>query len=102
MLKISNLLSSLKNLNKFNKNLFHTSLSVNGTQYYPINDEVFGLNEDQKQVYMILLNHFLNSKIIVATYIKESQQQNFLDFYLQNLINQSHLIYIYHLQTLKY
>ena len=46
MLKISNLLSSLKNFNKFNKNLFHTSLSVNGTQYYPINDEVFGLNEE--------------------------------------------------------
>ena len=54
MLKISNLLSSLKNFNKFNKNLFHTSLSVNGTQYYPINDEVFGLNEDQKQVIFFL------------------------------------------------
>ena len=58
MLKISNLLSSLKNFNKFNKNLFHTSLSVNGTQYYPINDEVFGLNEDQKQVIFFFKFYF--------------------------------------------
>jgi hypothetical protein len=28
----------------------HSSSSLNGTQYYPINDDVFGLTEDQKQV----------------------------------------------------
>jgi len=84
MLKISNLLSSLKNLNKFNKNLFHTSLSVNGTQYYPINDEVFGLNEDQKQVYMILLNHFLNSKIIYFYFYFKSYVKLFLIFFKKN------------------
>ena len=29
----------------------HTSNKCNGTQYYPINDNVLGLTEDQKQVY---------------------------------------------------
>ncbi len=38
---------------KLNKNLIsliHTSNKLNSTQYYPINDDVFGLNEEQKQV----------------------------------------------------
>ena len=77
MLKISNLLSSLKNLNKFSKNLFHTILNVNGTQYYPINDEVFGLNEDQKQVLF-----FLN---FVSIYFS-SLYKNIISFAKQFLI----------------
>ena len=51
MLKISKLLGGLKNVSKLNiGNLFHTTSILNGTQHYPINDDVFGLNEDQKQV----------------------------------------------------
>jgi hypothetical protein len=46
------------NLNpiKLNKNLIsliHTSNKLNSTQYYPINDDVFGLNEEQKQVWLL-------------------------------------------------
>ncbi len=28
----------------------HCSAALQSSQYYPINDDVFGLNEDQKQV----------------------------------------------------
>jgi hypothetical protein len=52
MLKISSFLRTLKSSSNLNlsKILFHTTGKLNGTQYYPINDDVFGLNEDQKQV----------------------------------------------------
>jgi hypothetical protein len=45
------LYNSIK-LNKINLSisLLHTSNKLNGTQHYPINDDVFGLNEEQKQV----------------------------------------------------
>lgn len=29
---------------------FHTSNCLNSTQYYPINDDIFGLTNDQKEV----------------------------------------------------
>lgn len=45
-------LNSIK-LNKSLISLIHTSNKLNSTQYYPINDDVFGLNEEQKQVWYI-------------------------------------------------
>lgn len=40
----------LKTATKTNNNHFHSSASLYSTQFYPINDDVFGLNEDQKQL----------------------------------------------------
>ena len=34
----------------FNRASFHNTAKLNSTKYYPINDDVFGLNEDQKEV----------------------------------------------------
>jgi hypothetical protein len=38
--------------------LIHTSNKLNSTQYYPINDDVFGLNEEQKQVIFFYKSYF--------------------------------------------
>ena len=56
MLKISTV---FRNLNKLNKNFFHSSATLNGTQFYPINDDVFGLNDDQKEVKLCNIFVFL-------------------------------------------
>ena len=44
-LRIFNSVKLMKNVSPI-----HTSSSLNSSQFYPINDDVFGLNEDQKQV----------------------------------------------------
>ena len=54
----------LKTLNRPNKvgtlvNLsrasFHNTAKLNSTKHYPINDDVFGLNEDQKEVELYII-----------------------------------------------
>ncbi len=37
---------------------FHNSIVAKTTQFYPINDDVFGLSEDQKQVKCSILINF--------------------------------------------
>ena len=57
---------SLRNARRFiitklnnNKNLFHTSKHLNASsQYYPINDSIFNLTDEQKQVNKNLFSFF--------------------------------------------
>lgn len=49
ILKVSSVLRAASN-KPLSTSLFHSSALLNGSQYYPINDDVFGLNEEQKQV----------------------------------------------------
>ncbi len=51
ILKVSNILRSVGN-KPLSGSLFHSSAKLNGSQYYPINDDVFGLTEEQKQVFL--------------------------------------------------
>ncbi len=53
MINTRRLFTKLQKINNFlqNNNSIHTSNSFNSaTQYYPINDSVFGLTDEQKQV----------------------------------------------------
>jgi len=49
ILKVSNVLRAVGN-KPLNSSLFHSSAPLNGSQFYPINDDVFGLSEEQKQL----------------------------------------------------
>ncbi len=50
LLKTLNLPKKVGTFVNFNKVSFHNTAKLNSTKYYPINDDVFGLNEDQKEV----------------------------------------------------
>lgn len=56
--KAKRLLHSLCNALKCSQRgqMFHASASLRGSQFYPINDDVFGLNEDQKQLRQSVFN----------------------------------------------
>lgn len=47
---MNKLIRSIQKLNFSKLRFFHTSSSLKSTQFYPINDDVFGLNEEQKQL----------------------------------------------------
>ena len=47
----------LSNLNLASSQI-HTTSKLNGSQYYPINDDVFGLNEEHKQLRQTVFNFF--------------------------------------------
>ena len=55
-MNISKNLKVIKQLNKFflASNKFHASAQKFSLQYYPINDDVFQLTEEQKQVIIYL------------------------------------------------
>jgi hypothetical protein len=52
VLKLQNLTNKLGKFINF-RSSFHNSAKLNNTKYYPINDDVFGLNDDQKEVKFI-------------------------------------------------
>ena len=43
----------------------HTSNCLNSTQYYPINDDIFGLTNDQKEVTKIKKNQKIFKIILI-------------------------------------
>jgi len=51
----------------------HVSATLNGSRFYPINDDVFGLNEDQKQLRQSVFN-FCQAEL--APYANEIDKNN--------------------------
>ena len=70
--KSLNVVSSLRHLRN-TRALVHTSGSLRSSQYYEINDNVFGLNEDQKQLRQTVFN-FAQKEL--APRAQEIDQQN--------------------------
>ena len=64
ILKVSNVLRAVGN-KPLNSSLFHSSAPLNGSQFYPINDDVFGLSEEQKQVNFLKIIIFKKKKNIL-------------------------------------
>lgn len=72
-MKVFQSIKSTNYLQKFNTNLFHTSSTLNGTQFYPIDDDIFGLNDEQKQLRESVFN-FAQSEL--APYANDIDKDN--------------------------
>ena len=55
-LRLTNTLAA--KLNVSNVAAFHAGRKLNSTKYYPINDDIFGLTDDQKEVRVFFLRPF--------------------------------------------
>ena len=53
---MNSLIKSIRSINPSKVRLFHSSSALRSTQFYPINDDVFGLNDEQKQLRQIVFN----------------------------------------------
>lgn len=55
-----------------NRAAFHNTCKLNNTKYYPINDDVFGLNDDQKEVNFVCYNTETGTKIIFFLKLRQT------------------------------
>lgn len=53
---MNTLIKSLKRIYPSKLRLIHTTSSVKGTKFYPINDDIFGLSDEQKHLRETVFN----------------------------------------------
>ncbi|CAF0922427.1 unnamed protein product [Brachionus calyciflorus] len=70
---MNSLLKSFRSINLSRIRQFHSSTTLKSTQFYPINDDVFGLNDEQKQLRQIVFN-FVQKEL--APKAKQIDQEN--------------------------